>query len=94
MATDIVVPIIEEDVSKVMGIPSNCVKIVVHTRRGTSNRTYTISLLEQNLYNLPNGDEFRKTFLIFPCATILAPNSKLEGMHDLWDTIWDGDVGV
>ena len=23
---------------------------------------------------------------------MLAPNSKLEGMHDLWDTIWDGDV--
>ena len=24
----------------------------------------------------------------------MAPNSKLEGIHDLWDTIWDGDVGV
>ena len=94
MATSVVVLVTEEDVNKVMGILSNGVDIVVHTRRGTSNRTYTISLLEQNLYNLPIGDEFRKTFLIFSCATILALNSKLEGMHDLWDTIWDGDVGV
>ncbi|KAJ9697323.1 hypothetical protein PVL29_009223 [Vitis rotundifolia] len=93
MAISIAIPIIE-DVSKVMGIPSNGVDIVVHTRKDTSNRTYTISLLEQNLYNLPISDEFRKTFLIFSCATILALNSKLEGMHDLWDTIWDGDVGL
>ncbi|RVW69321.1 hypothetical protein CK203_062747 [Vitis vinifera] len=33
-------------------------------------------------------------FLIFACAALLAPNSKLEGIHDLWDTIWDGDIGV
>ena len=77
-----------------MGISSNGEEIVMHTRIGTSNRTYTINLLEQNLDNLPIGDDFRKTYLIFACATILAPNSKLEGMHDLWDTIWDGDVGV
>ena len=25
---------------------------------------------------------------------ILAPNSKLEGIHDLWDLIWDGEVNV
>ncbi|KAL6327364.1 hypothetical protein AAG906_018966 [Vitis piasezkii] len=25
---------------------------------------------------------------------MLAPNSMLKGIHDLWDTIWDGDVGV
>ena len=48
-----------------MGIPCNGEEIVVHTRRGTSNRTYTISLLEQNLENLAIGDDFRKTFLIF-----------------------------
>ena len=94
MVTVVVVPVTEEDVSKIMGILSNGEEIVVHSRRGISNRTYTISLLEQNLENLAIGDDFRKTFLIFSCATILAPNSKLEGMHDLWDTIWDGDVGV
>ena len=25
---------------------------------------------------------------------ILAPNNKLEGIHDLWDLIWDGEVNV
>ena len=94
MATDVAIPVTTEGVSNVMGIPSNGEEIVVHTKRGTSNRTYTISLLEQNLEDLTMGDDFRKTFLIFACATLLAPNSKLEGMHDLWDTIWDGDVGV
>ncbi|RVW16706.1 hypothetical protein CK203_080873 [Vitis vinifera] len=94
MATGIVVPVTAQDVDNIMGIPCNGEEIVVHTRRGTSNRTYTISLLEQNLENLAIGDDFRKTFLIFACATLLAPNSKLEGIHDLWDTIWDGDVGV
>ena len=94
MATGVAVLVTEEDVSKIIGIPSNGEEIVVHSRRDISNCTYTISLLEQNLENLASGDDFRKTFLIFACATILAPNSKLEGMHDLWDTIWDGDVGV
>ena len=44
--------------------------------------------------NLLLGDEFKKSFLIFSCATILVPNSKLEGMHDLLDMIWDSDVVV
>ncbi|KAL6348459.1 hypothetical protein AAG906_007391 [Vitis piasezkii] len=44
--------------------------------------------------NLLLGDEFKKSFLIFACATILVPNSKLEGMHDLLDMIWDSDVVV
>ena len=94
MANGIAVPVTTEDVSNIMGIPSNGEEIVVHTRRDTSNCSYTITLLEQNLEDLAIGDDFRKTFLIFACATLLAPNSKLEGMHDLWDTIWNGDVGV
>ena len=94
MANGIAVPVTTEDVSNIMGIPSNGEEIVVHTRRDTSNCSYTITLLEQNLEDLAIGDDFRKTFLIFACATLLAPNSKLEGMHDLWDTIWNGHVGV
>ncbi|RVW21732.1 hypothetical protein CK203_108209 [Vitis vinifera] len=61
---------------------------------GTPNRTYDIKILEANLRDLPVGEEFMKSFLIFACATILAPNSKQEGMHDLWDTVWDSEVGV
>lgn len=98
MATCIIVPVIKEHVSMVMGIPFNGVDVVVYNRRvtsnRTSNRTSNLTLLEQNLQNLPVSDEFRKTFIIFSYATILTPNSNLEGMHDLWDTIWEGDVGV
>ena len=92
MATNIVIHVNEEHVSIVMGIPSNVVDVVVHNKRATLNCTYNLSLLEQNLDNLSIGDEFLKTFLIFSYATMLTLNSKLEDMHDLWDTIWDGDV--
>lgn len=83
MATSIDVRVNEEHVSMVMGILSNSVDMVMHNRRATSNRTYTLSLLEQNLENLLVDDEFIKTFLIFSCATMLGPNLKLKGIHDL-----------
>ena len=50
--------------------------------------------MESQLDSLPIGEEFIKIFLIFMCVAILAPNSKPEGMHDLWDFIWDIDVSV
>ena len=83
-----------KDVRKVLGISDNGVDILIYNRRGTPNRTYDIKTLEANLCDLPVGKEFMKSFLIFACATILAPNSKQEGMHDLWDTVWDSEVGV
>ncbi|RVW99508.1 uncharacterized protein LOC100852586 isoform X1 [Vitis vinifera] len=94
MQTNVAVPITPQDVREVLGIPDQGVDIVIHNRRATPNCTYNIKVLEDKLHDLPIGDEFMKCFLIFACATILAPNSKQEGMHDLWDTIWDSDVGV
>ena len=29
-------------------------------------------------------EEFKRVFLIFACATLLAPTSRLEGIHSLW----------
>ena len=52
-----------------------------------------MQLLEDNLRNLSIGDDFKKSF-IFSCATIFAPNSKLEGVHDLCDINLDNDVVV
>lgn len=46
MATTNVVRVNEEHVSIVMGILSNRVDMVVHKRRGTTNRTYNLSVLE------------------------------------------------
>ena len=94
MRTNVVIPVTPKDIRDVIGIPDNVVNIVIYNRHGTPNRTYDIQILEDNMRNLPVGDKFKKSFLIFACATILAPNSKLEGMHDLWDTIWDSNVVV
>ncbi|XP_019080463.1 uncharacterized protein LOC109123875 [Vitis vinifera] len=94
METKVVVPVMPKNVREVLGIPNNGVDILIYNRRGTPNRTYDIKILEANLRDLPVGEEFMKSFLIFACATILAPNSKQEGMHDLWDMVWDSEVGV
>ncbi|RVW69661.1 hypothetical protein CK203_059454 [Vitis vinifera] len=94
METGNAITVNEEHVNRVMGILNSGVDVVILKRTAPSNRTYTLRVLEQNLENLPVCDDFLKSFLIFSCATLLAPNSKLEGSHDLWDTIWDGDVGV
>ena len=94
METGNAITVNEEHVNKVMGIPNSGVDVVILKRTTPSNRTYILRVLEKNLENLPVCDEFLKSFLIFSCATLLAPNSKLKGSHDLWDTIWDGDVGV
>ena len=94
MRTNVVVPVTPKDVKEVIRIPDNGVDIVIYNRQGTPNHTYNIQLLEDNLCNLPLGNEFNKSFLIFACVTILALNLKLEEVHDLWDTIWDNDVGV
>ena len=94
MAIDNAIPINEEHVNRVMAIPSTGLDMVVLKRTAPINRTYSLCILEQNLENQPVCDEFLKSFLIFSCATMLAPNSKLEGIYGLWNTIWDGDVGV
>ena len=83
-----------EDVSVIMGIPSSGQNVVVHNRRDTCKRLYNLSIVEDNLTSMPVRDEFRKSFIIFSCATILAQNSKPERLHDLWDSIWDGDIHV
>ena len=83
MRTNFVVLVTPKDVREVIGIQDNGVDIVIYNRCNIPNRTYNIQLLEDNLHNLPLGDKLKKSFLIFACATILAPNSKLKGMHDL-----------
>ncbi|RVW92731.1 hypothetical protein CK203_042572 [Vitis vinifera] len=94
METKVAVPITPKDVKEVLGIPDNGVDILIYNRHGTPNHIYDIKILEANLRDLLVGEEFMKSFLIFAYATILAPNSKQEGMHDLWDTVWDSEVGL
>ena len=76
----------------VMGIPLGGLDVVVHPRHGLTSQVYSLNTLEEKLIDF--GNEFQKVFIIFACATILAPNSKFEGIHNLWDLIWDGKVDV
>ena len=76
MRTNVVVLVTSQDVRKVIGILDNRVDIVIYNRCGTTNRTYNIQILEDNMPNLSLGNKFKKSFLIFACTTILAPNSK------------------
>ncbi|KAL6318444.1 hypothetical protein AAG906_041210 [Vitis piasezkii] len=49
MSTNVAIPVTLKDVNEVIGIPDNGVDIVVYNRRGMTNRTYNIQLLEDNL---------------------------------------------
>lgn len=92
MERDRMLTISVDDVRDIMGIPCSGVELQVKQRRGQTGHAYTLDFLEQKLMNEPLSDEFHKVFLIFMCVTIILPNSKLEGMHNLWDMIMDGDV--
>ena len=39
----------------------------------------TLNTCEKRLLNLPVGEEFRRCFLYYACAMILAPTSRIDG---------------
>ncbi|RVW75755.1 hypothetical protein CK203_048808 [Vitis vinifera] len=47
----------------------------------------TIRACEEKLLNLPVGEEFRRAFIFYACAILLAPTSRLNGCRNLWHTI-------
>ena len=55
------------------------------------NRTCTCKAWK--MFGIPRK-QFSKDFMILACATILVPNTKHEGIRDIWDQIWDGDLPV
>ncbi|RVW84477.1 hypothetical protein CK203_041299 [Vitis vinifera] len=42
--------------------------------------------IESMMVGIDDMEEFKRVFLIFACATLLAPTSRLEGSHSLWYT--------
>ena len=76
-----------DDVMNFMGMPLGGLDVVMHPLRGLTSWVYSLNTLEEKLINLDIDNKFQKVFIIFACVTILAPNSKLEGIHDLWDLI-------
>ncbi|KAL6329392.1 hypothetical protein AAG906_017707 [Vitis piasezkii] len=47
----------------------------------------TLNTCEKRLLNLPVMEEFRRCFLYYACATILASTSRIDGCRNLWHTI-------
>ncbi|RVW53720.1 hypothetical protein CK203_068969 [Vitis vinifera] len=46
--------------------------------------------IESMMVGIDDMEEFKRVFLIFACATLLAPTSRLEGSHSLWrkESVW------
>ena len=91
MATSAHMCVTLKDVESIMGIPCDGVDIALPRRRHVESINYNMSKLEEEIHLLGVGGEFLKKFMIFTCATIIAPNSMLEGAHDIWDFILDSD---
>ena len=46
---------------------------------------------EDRLHEIPIGEDFRRTFIWYACATILAPTSRVDGCRNLWHTLHGDD---
>ena len=51
-------------------------------------------VLRDRLISMENMGDFKKKFIIFSCATLLAPTSKLDGSHELWCTLLVGNFDI
>ena len=75
-------------------MPSEGTVINFDNQRYMPNRKYYLRDIERDLLDQPVAEQFSKAFFIFACAIILVPNTKQEGIQDIWDQIWDGDLSI
>ena len=74
------------DVGLIFGLPTT--KRILQIASTPSNYPFsTLNTCEKRLLNLPVGEEFRRCFLYYACAMILAPTSRIDGCWNLWHTI-------
>ncbi|RVW13602.1 hypothetical protein CK203_088780 [Vitis vinifera] len=74
------------DVGLVFGVPTSG-RILQIASTPSEHPFSTLNTCEERLLNLPVGEEFRRCFLYYACATILAPTSRIDGCRNLWHTI-------
>ncbi|RVW14793.1 hypothetical protein CK203_091052 [Vitis vinifera] len=74
------------DVGLILGLPTERRNLQV-TSTSSDHPFGTIRACEEKLLNLPVGEEFRRAFIYYACATLLAPTSRLNGCRNLWHTI-------
>ncbi|RVW84418.1 hypothetical protein CK203_040615 [Vitis vinifera] len=74
------------DVGLVFGLPT--IGQILHIATTPSDHPFgTLNTCEERLLNLPIGEEFRRCFIYYACATLLAPTSRIDGCRNLWHTI-------
>ena len=74
------------DVGLVFGLPTT--RRILHIATTPSDHPFgTLNTCEERLLNLPIGEEFRRCFIYYTCATLLAPTSRIDGCRNLWHTI-------
>ncbi|KAJ9697193.1 hypothetical protein PVL29_009115 [Vitis rotundifolia] len=74
------------DVGLVFGLPTT--GRILHIATTPSDHPFgTLNTCEERLLNLPIGEEFRRCFIYYTCATLLAPTSRIDGCRNLWHTI-------
>ena len=79
-------PLTATDVGLIFGLPTEG-RILHVTSTSTEHPFGTIRACEERLLDLPVGEEFRRAFIYYTCATLLAPTSRLNGCRNLWHTI-------
>ncbi|RVX07411.1 hypothetical protein CK203_022624 [Vitis vinifera] len=79
-------PVTATDVGHIFGLPTEGRNFQV-TSTSSDHPFGTIRACEEKLLDLPIGEEFRRAFIYYACATLLAPTSRLNGCRNLWHTI-------
>ncbi|WJZ87677.1 hypothetical protein VitviT2T_007043 [Vitis vinifera] len=79
-------PLTATDVGLIFGLPTEG-RILHVTSTSIEHPFGTIRACEERLLDLPVGEEFRRAFIYYACATLLAPTSRLNGCRNLWHTI-------
>ncbi|RVW67746.1 hypothetical protein CK203_065492 [Vitis vinifera] len=74
------------DVGLILGLPTEGRNLQV-TSTSSDHPFGPIRACEEKLLDLPVGEEFRRAFIYYACATLLAPTSRLNGCRNLWHTI-------
>ncbi|KAJ9669943.1 hypothetical protein PVL29_026483 [Vitis rotundifolia] len=69
-----------------MGIPHSGRKLIVDKGTVKASQMPSLHDIESMMVDIDDIEEFKRVFLIFACATLLAPTSRLEGSHSLWYT--------
>ena len=66
-----------------MGIPHSGRKLIVDKGTVKASPMPSLKDIEALMVDIDDIEDFKWVFLIFACATLLAPTSHLEGSHAL-----------